>query len=72
MAYEMKDIKYFRATFYDAACTESTIVIEFRAPFPVGEETDYKAIAIKEFIKLIGLGQIKVRDIEPMEVEHGN
>jgi len=68
----MTDTKYFRATFYDAACTESNIVIEFKAPFPVDKKTDYKNMAIKEFIQLIGLGQIKVRDIEPVEIEYGD
>ena len=68
----MKDTRYFRATFYDAACTDRNIVIEFQAPFPVDKKTDYKNMAIKEFIQLIGLGQIKVRDIEPVEIEYGD
>ena len=64
----MKKDRYFRATFMDAANMDSQITIEFQAPFPVDEKTDYKNMAIKQFIQLIGLGQIKVRDIEPVEV----
>ena len=64
----MKKDRYFRATFVDAANVVCQITIEFKAPFPIDEKTDYKNMAIKQFIQLIGLGQIKVRDIEPVEV----
>ena len=65
---EDEKLRWFRATFYDAATPDRNIVIEFKAPFPVNTKKDYKNIAIKQFINHLNVGYVKVRDIEPVEV----
>ena len=65
---EDEKLRWFRATFYDAATPDRNIVIEFKAPFPVDVKKDYKNIAIKQFINHLNVGYVKVRDIAPVEV----
>ena len=65
---EDEKLRWFRATFYDAATPDRNIVIEFKAPFPVDVKKDYKNIAIKQLINHLNDGYGKVRDIEPVEV----
>jgi hypothetical protein len=62
----------FRATFLDKKHPECQITIEFDAPFPVDEEVDYTNIAFKEFLRLINTRDIKIVDVEPVEVKDGN
>ncbi len=62
----------FRATFLDKKHPECQITIEFNAPFPVDEEVDYTNIAFKEFLRLINTRDIKIVDVEPVEVKDGN
>ena len=59
--------RLFRATFVDAF-SQNTIVVEFNAPFPVNEEVDYKKLAIERLGEMIRNDQVKVRDIEPIEI----
>ena len=62
----------FRATFLDKKHPECQITIEFNAPFPVDDEVDYTNIAFKEFLRLINTRDIKIVDVEPVEVKDGN
>ena len=62
----------FRATFLDKKHPECQITIEVNAPFPVDEEVDYTNIAFKEFLRLINTRDIKIVDVEPVEVKDGN
>ena len=57
----------YRATFYDSF-SQHTIVVEFKAPFPVSDEVDYKKLATQRLGEMITSGEIKVRDIEPIEL----
>ena len=59
--------RLFRATFVDSF-SRNTIVVEFHAPFPVNEEVDYKKLAIERLGEMIRNDQVKVRDIEPVEI----
>tara|TARA_B100001287_G_scaffold169403_1_gene142514 strand:+ start:847 stop:1098 length:252 start_codon:yes stop_codon:yes gene_type:complete len=59
--------RLFRATFVDAF-SHNTIVVEFNAPFPVDEQVDYKKLAIERLGEMIRNDQVKVRDIEPVEL----
>ena len=59
--------RLFRATFVDAF-SHNTIVVEFDAPFPVDEQVDYKKLAIERLGEMIRNDQVKVRDIEPVEI----
>ena len=59
--------RLFRATFVDAF-SHNTIVVEFNAPFPVDEQVDYKKLAIERLGEMIRNDQVKVRDIEPVEI----
>jgi len=59
--------RLFRATFVDAF-SHNTIVVEFEAPFPVDEQVDYKKLAIERLGEMIRNDQVKVRDIEPIEI----
>ena len=59
--------RLFRATFVDSF-SQNTIVVEFNAPFPVNEEVDYKKLAIERLGEMIRNDQVKVRDIEPIEI----
>jgi len=59
--------RLFRATFVDAF-SHNTIVVEFNAPFPVDEQVDYKKLAIERLGEMIRNDQVKVRDIEPIEI----
>ena len=68
----MVDKRKFRATFLDKKHPECQITIEFNAPFPVDEEVDYTNIAFKEFLRLINTRDIKIVDVEPVEVKDGN
>ena len=61
-----------RATFLDKKHPECQRTIEFNAPFPVDEEVDYTNIAFKEFLSLINTRDIKIVDVEPVEVKDGN
>ena len=61
------DTRLFRATFVDAF-SHNTIVVEFNAPFPVDEQVDYKKLAIERLGEMIRNDQVKVRDIEPIEI----
>ena len=58
--------RLFRATFVDAF-SHNTIVVEFDAPFPVDEQVDYKKLATQRLGEMIRNGQVKIRDIEPVE-----
>ncbi len=59
--------RLFRATFLDAF-SQNTIVVEFDAPFPVDtENVDYKKLATQRLGEMIRNGQVKIRDIEPVE-----
>jgi len=59
--------RMFRATFVDSF-SHNTIVVEFEAPFPVDEQVDYKKLAIERLGEMIRNDQVKVRDIEPIEL----
>ena len=59
--------RLFRATFVDAF-SQNTIVVEFNAPFPVNEEVDYKKLATQRLGEMIRDEEIKIRDIEPIEI----
>ena len=59
----------FRATFLDKKHPECQITIEFDAPFPVEKGVEYNNIAFKEFSRLYGVGDIKVVDVEPVEIK---
>ena len=59
--------RLFRATFVDAF-SHNTIVVEFNAPFPVNEEVDYKKLATQRLGEMIRNEEIKIRDIEPIEI----
>ena len=59
--------RLFRATFVDSF-SQNTIVVEFNAPFPVDEQVDYKKLAIERLGEMIRNDQVKVRDIEPVEI----
>ena len=58
--------RLFRATFVDSF-SQNTIVVEFDAPFPVDEQVDYKKLATQRLGEMIRNGQVKIRDIEPVE-----
>ena len=59
--------RLFRATFVDAF-SHNTIVVEFDAPFPVDEQVDYKKLATQRLGEMIRNGQVKIRDVEPVEI----
>ena len=59
--------RLFRATFVDAF-SHNTIVVEFDAPFPVDEQVDYKKLATQRLGEMIRNGQMKIRDVEPVEI----
>lgn len=59
--------RLFRATFVDAF-SHNTIVVEFNAPFPVDEQVDYKKLATQRLGEMIRNGQVKIRDVEPVEL----
>ena len=59
--------RLFRATFVDAF-SHNTIVVEFDAPFPVDEQVDYKKLATQRLGEMIRNEQVKIRDIEPVEL----
>ena len=59
--------RLFRATFVDAF-SQNTIVVEFDAPFPVDEQVDYKKLATQRLGEMIRNGQVKIRDVEPVEI----
>lgn len=59
--------RLFRATFVDAF-SHNTIVVEFDAPFPVDEQVDYKKLATQRLGEMIRNGQVKIRDVEPIEI----
>jgi len=59
--------RLFRATFVDAF-SHNTIVVEFDAPFPVDEQVDYKKLATQRLGEMIRNEQVKIRDIEPVEI----
>ena len=59
--------RLFRATFVDAF-SQNTIVVEFDAPFPVDEQVDYKKLATQRLGEMIRNGQVKIRDVEPVEL----
>ena len=59
--------RLFRATFVDAF-SHNTIVVEFDAPSPVDEQVNYKKLAIERLGEMIRNDQVKVRDIEPVEI----
>jgi hypothetical protein len=59
--------RLFRATFVDAF-SHNTIVVEFDAPFPVDEQVDYKKLATQRLGEMIRNEQVKIRDIEPIEI----
>ena len=59
--------RLFRATFVDAF-SHNTIVVEFDAPFPIDEQVDYKKLATQRLGEMIRNGQVKIRDVEPVEL----
>ena len=59
--------RLFRATFVDAF-SQNTIVVEFDAPFPIDEQVDYKKLATQRLGEMIRNGQVKIRDVEPVEI----
>ena len=59
--------RLIRATFVDAF-PHNTIVLELNAPFPGDEQVDYKKLAIERLGEMIRNDQVKVRDIEPIEI----
>ena len=59
--------RLFRATFVDSF-SQNTIVVEFNAPFPVDEQVDYKKLATQRLGEMIRNGQVKIRDVEPVEI----
>ena len=59
--------RLFRATFVDAF-SHNTIVVQFDAPFPVDEQVDYKKLATQRLGEMIRNEQVKIRDIEPVEI----
>ena len=61
------DTRLFRATFVDAF-SHNTIVVEFDAPFPIDEQVDYKKLATQRLGEMIRNGQVKIRDVEPVEI----
>ena len=64
---QMKNTRIFRATFVDNF-SQNTIVVEFDAPFPVDtENVDYEKLATQRLGEMIRNGEIKIRDIEPVE-----
>ena len=63
----MKMQRLFRATFVDSF-SQNTIVVEFDAPYPIDPKVDYAKLAVQELNDMIKLDQIKIRDIEPVEI----
>jgi hypothetical protein len=63
---EVSMSRMFRATFLDSF-SRNTIVVEFEAPFPVDLDTNYEKLATQRLGEMITSGEIKVRDIEPIE-----
>ena len=59
--------RMFRATFVDSF-SQNTIVVEFEAPFPIDEQLDYKQLAVERLGEMIRNGQVKIRDVEPVEI----
>ena len=59
--------RLFRATFVDSF-SRNTIVVEFEAPFPIDDEVDYKKLAVQRLGEMIRKDEVKVRDIEPIEI----
>jgi hypothetical protein len=43
-------------------------VVEFDAPFPIDEQVDYKKLATQRLGEMIRNGQVKIRDVEPVEI----
>ena len=65
---QIKNTSIFRATFVDNF-SQNTIVVEFDAPFPVDtENVDYEKLATQRLGEMIRKGEIKIRDIEPVEL----
>mgnify|MGYP005819888625 CR=1 FL=1 len=62
------NVRWFRATLVDSAHVESTIVFEFQAPFPIDPKLDYKQWAIHALLHELSSNRIKIRDIEPVEI----
>lgn len=60
--------RWFRATFLHAAYLDSSIVIEFEAPFPVHPGVDYEKLAMRAFEHEVAINHIKIRDVEPIEI----
>ena len=59
--------RLFRATFVDSF-SSNTIVVEFEAPYPLDPEVDYAKLATKRLGEMIRNGEVKIRDIEPVEL----
>ena len=65
---QMKNTRKLRATIVDNF-SHNTIVVEFDAPFPVDtENVDYEKLATQRLGEMIRKGEIKIRDIEPVEL----
>ena len=64
---QMQKYRLFRATFVDSF-SSNTIVVEFEAPFPLDPEVDYAKLATKRLGEMIRNGEVKIRDIEPVEL----
>ncbi len=64
---QMQIQRLFRATFVDSF-SSNTIVVEFDAPYPVDPEVDYAKLATQRLGDMIRNGEVKIRDIEPVEL----
>jgi|TARA_R110000824_G_scaffold15735_1_gene65982 hypothetical protein len=59
----------FRATLVDTKNPDRNIVYEFEAPFPVDPQVDYVQWAIQALLYSLTTGEIKITDIEPVEMK---
>ena len=65
--------RLFRCTFYEKSAglhAESTIVVEFFAPFPIDERVNYEKMAKEQLLSdLRHTHYFAIRDLEPVELK---
>ena len=65
--------RLFRCTFYEKSAglhAESTIVVEFFAPFPIDERLDYEKMAKEQLLSDLSSNHyFAIRDLEPVELK---
>lgn len=65
--------RLFRCTFYEKSAglhSNSTIVVEFFAPFPIDERVNYEKMAKEQLLSdLSSTHYFAIRDLEPVELK---